>query len=185
MSDKDKNTGDEKEKKGLFGKAIDALTSRDEKEALEQALKERDETKKAADQAIAKEKLASAQAKAAAQKELQEAEKRAADAETRLKAMEAELAKKKQQEAVRERQVSGDFGKEAFTRQMAKPLAEHTVAAGETLSHLALKYYGHSTRDYFMVIYEANKATIGDDPGMIRPGMVLKVPELPADLKGK
>jgi len=56
---------------------------------------------------------------------------------------------------------------------------EHTVAKGETLSHLALKYYGHATKPYYMLIYDANKDLIGDDPNFIRTGMTLKIPELP------
>lgn len=64
-----------------------------------------------------------------------------------------------------------------------KILAEHKVAEGETLSHIALKHYGNAGRDYWMVIYEFNKAVIGDNPGMIRIGTELKIPELPANLK--
>lgn len=64
-----------------------------------------------------------------------------------------------------------------------KIIEEHKVVEGETLSHIALKYYGNAGRDYWMVIYEFNKAVIGDNPGMIRVGTVLKIPELPANLK--
>jgi len=56
---------------------------------------------------------------------------------------------------------------------------EHTVAKGETLSDLALKYYGHATKPYYMLIYEANKELIGDNPNFIRTGMILKIPNLP------
>ncbi|GAB4523019.1 MAG: hypothetical protein Fur0018_05480 [Anaerolineales bacterium] len=59
-------------------------------------------------------------------------------------------------------------------------IAEHTVAEGETLSHLALKYYGSAVKDKWIAIYEANKDTIGDNPNRIRVGMVLKIPQLPA-----
>jgi nucleoid-associated protein YgaU len=59
-----------------------------------------------------------------------------------------------------------------------KMMAEHTVAAGETLSDISLKYYKSAVKDKYMKIYEANKATIGDNPNMIKPGMVLKIPEL-------
>lgn len=58
-------------------------------------------------------------------------------------------------------------------------IAEHTVAADETLSHIALKYYGSAVKEKWMIIYEANKAVIGNNPGRIRPGQVLKIPELP------
>ena len=71
-----------------------------------------------------------------------------------------------------------------FARKVAllKTKAEHKVAAGETLSALALKYYG-KTKDYWMLIYEANKAAIGENPNVIKAGMVLKVPDLPEDMK--
>jgi nucleoid-associated protein YgaU len=56
--------------------------------------------------------------------------------------------------------------------------AEHTVAEGETLSDLALKYYGSAVEEKWMAIYKANKAVIGDNPNIIKPGQVLKIPEL-------
>jgi nucleoid-associated protein YgaU len=51
---------------------------------------------------------------------------------------------------------------------------KHTVAAGETLSHLALKYYGKAND--WKEIYELNKDVIGDDPGKIKPGQELIIP---------
>ena len=59
-------------------------------------------------------------------------------------------------------------------------LAEHTVAPDETLSHIALKYYGSAVKDKWMVIYEANREAIGENPNVLRPGLVLKIPKLPA-----
>ncbi len=86
-----------------------------------------------------------------------------------------------------QREVPDSWKKRPEEPAAAKPevkiLKEHTVAEGETLSHIALKYYGNAGRDYWMVIYEFNKAEIGDNPGMIRVGTVLKIPELPANLK--
>ncbi len=64
------------------------------------------------------------------------------------------------------------------TQPAVKVKAEHTVKAGETLSDLALKYYGSAVKDKWMAIYEANKAVIGDNPNLIKPGQVLKIPEL-------
>jgi nucleoid-associated protein YgaU len=71
--------------------------------------------------------------------------------------------------------------------QAAQPkfIAEHTLTAEETLSHLALKYYGHATKPYYMVIYEANKDVIGENPNRVRPGLKIKIPELPTELKDK
>ena len=60
---------------------------------------------------------------------------------------------------------------------------KHVVAEGQTLSQLAQKYYGHVTEPYWRLIYEANKAVIGDNPGIIRPGTVLQIPELTPELK--
>jgi len=57
-------------------------------------------------------------------------------------------------------------------------LAEHTVVSGETLSHISLKYYNSATPAKYMVIYEANKDVIGDNPNMIKVGMVLNIPKL-------
>jgi nucleoid-associated protein YgaU len=60
-----------------------------------------------------------------------------------------------------------------------KYMAEHTVSGDETLSHISLKYYGSAAKDKWMIIYEANKDVIGDNPNTIRAGQVLKIPELP------
>ena len=57
-------------------------------------------------------------------------------------------------------------------------IAEHTVASGETLSHISLKYYGSAVKAKYMLIYEANKDLIGDNPNIIVPGTVLKIPKL-------
>lgn len=64
-------------------------------------------------------------------------------------------------------------------------LAEHKLAADETLSHLALKYYGSAAEAYWRVIYDANKSSIGPNPAAVKPGMVIKVPVLPEALKKK
>lgn len=56
-------------------------------------------------------------------------------------------------------------------------IANHTVAPDDTLSGIALKYYGSAIREKWMPIYEANKDVIGDDPGRIKPGTVLRIPK--------
>jgi len=71
----------------------------------------------------------------------------------------------------------GQAPKEA-PKPAGKIIAEHTVAAGETLSHIALKYYGSAAKEKYMAIYEANKDIIGDNPNVVKPGQVLKIPEL-------
>jgi nucleoid-associated protein YgaU len=170
---------DEK-KKGLFGKAIDAFSSRDEKEAAEKAKQAELEARKKASQARAQQMKVSKQAseaKAAAA----EAEKRAKAAEEKLKKMEAEERKEKMMEQVRKTKEERD----ALIAKAAQPkfIAEHKLTADETLSHLSLKYYGSATRPYWMVIYEANKDVIGDNPAHVYPGLVVNIPELPAELK--
>jgi nucleoid-associated protein YgaU len=72
---------------------------------------------------------------------------------------------------------------EAVEQAAPQFLAEHTVEAGETLSHIALKYYKNANKPFYMAIYEANKATIGDNPNRIKPGMLLHIPVLPEDFK--
>ena len=83
-----------------------------------------------------------------------------------------------------------EFGKEPEDINESRPaqptsnqakveyIAEHTMKADETLSHLALKYYGSAVREKWMIIYEANKGVIGDNPNHVRPGTVLKIPKL-------
>lgn len=75
-----------------------------------------------------------------------------------------------------------ELGKSAHAPSPAanspKVMAEHKVAGGETLSGIALKYYQSAAKEKWMAIYEANKEMIGDNPGMIKVGQVLKIPEL-------
>jgi nucleoid-associated protein YgaU len=68
------------------------------------------------------------------------------------------------------------------TRQL---VAEHTVQAGDTLSEIALKYYGNASRRHYMYIFNTNKNVIGKDPDNIQVGMELKIQELPERLKGE
>ena len=184
------STEDEK-KKGLFDKAIDALSSRDEKEALEAALEELEAAKQAAAQAqaeAAKAKAAAtsatAQAKVETQKAIKEAQKRADEAESKAKTLEAHIQRTRE---ARQREMQLERQRQMEARQAAaaapKIITEHTLTSEETLSHLALKYYGHATKPYWMVIYEANKDVIGDNPNRVKRGLVLKIPELPPELK--
>lgn len=75
----------------------------------------------------------------------------------------------------------------ALVKAAAAPkiIAEHTVKKDETLSHIALKYYGSAAKPYYMVIYEANKAAIGSSPNRVKQGLKLQIPELPDELKKK
>lgn len=60
----------------------------------------------------------------------------------------------------------------------AKVLATHKVAAGESLSAIAQKYYGSGAKEKWMAIYAANKALIGDNPAALKVGQELKIPKL-------
>ena len=76
------------------------------------------------------------------------------------------------------------MAKEAFDRQKRslgsakKPEAakKHTVAAGESLAAIAQKYYGSSSKESWMKIYNANRFTIGDNPSAIKVGQELTIP---------
>lgn len=59
----------------------------------------------------------------------------------------------------------------------SKVKAEHTVVSGETLSSISMKYYDSADKEDWMAIYEANKDVIGDNPNVIKPDQVLKIPE--------
>ena len=58
--------------------------------------------------------------------------------------------------------------------------AQHTVVSGDTLTLIALHYYGPGANDKAALIYEVNRAAIGDNPYMLKPGMVLRIPEPPS-----
>jgi len=110
-----------------------------------------------------------------------------------------EIERKKAEEAAKAQQAaqppvapptpaSGSFvGMPGFTPAQIAPkiIAKHTLTADQTLSHVALKYYGSAYKPYWMVIYNANKEIIGDNPAHVREGMVLDIPELPEELKAK
>jgi hypothetical protein len=52
------------------------------------------------------------------------------------------------------------------------------VAAGDSLSTLAAKYYG--TEEYWTLLWDANLKNVGPNPNRIAPGMQLRVPPLAA-----
>ncbi len=51
---------------------------------------------------------------------------------------------------------------------------EYTVQSGDSLSAIALKFYGNAGE--WDKIYQANKGIIGDNPNMIQVGQTLKIP---------
>jgi len=50
----------------------------------------------------------------------------------------------------------------------------YTVQAGDTLSAIAKRFYGHANE--YMAIFNANKDQL-KDPDQIKPGQVLKIPQ--------
>jgi nucleoid-associated protein YgaU len=50
----------------------------------------------------------------------------------------------------------------------------YTVQKGDSLSKIAKKHLGDANA--WKKIYEANRATIGDDPDLIKPGQKLQIP---------
>ena len=54
----------------------------------------------------------------------------------------------------------------------------HTVAAGDTLISLSRSYYGKD--GLWELIYDANRALIGDDPAALKVGMKLRIPKKPS-----
>ena len=131
------------------------------------------------------------------------ADKRVTDLEAALKKAESEADMKDRQIAslqqrltaaearVRQMVTADEAERKAAAEEQAKEgaavssMKEHKLTADETLSHLALKYYGSAYEPYWRVIYEANKDLIGDNPARVRPGMMIKIPPLPEELKNK
>ncbi|MCU0495281.1 MAG: LysM peptidoglycan-binding domain-containing protein [Chloroflexaceae bacterium] len=54
----------------------------------------------------------------------------------------------------------------------------YTVQSGDTLSGLALRFYGQASR--WRLLYDANRDVIGGNPGLLRVGTTLLVPPLDA-----
>jgi nucleoid-associated protein YgaU len=112
--------------------------------------------------------------------------------QAKLKAQQAAAQKALAQKAAVQKAASAtgptfpqQVAKEAMRQTLAKVIAKHTIVDDETLTHLSLRYYGHTTEPYWRLIYEFNKAIIGPDYHNIYNGLVLEIPELPEYLKDK
>lgn len=180
--------------RGIFDSMINAVSSRDEKAALEAAKQHMAELEKqvqvnaqraeAAEKKVAELQAALSKAQTDSQAALAKLqadlkiasstmtllEQRATAAEAKVKAFEDEKI------AAQQASYAADMAK-------AKVLATYTTTDKDTLSDLALKYYGHATPKYWQLIYEANKDAIGPNPNKVRPGTVLNIPVLPDDMK--
>jgi nucleoid-associated protein YgaU len=177
-----------KEKKSIFDRMIDMVSTRDEKQEVEELQKEVQEAQMkamAAKEAAAKSSMQDDKEKAELQKRLEEANKRAAEAEAKAKQLENKLQKS---EAIPPSEDASRWEERYGRKEKAagqEIITTHELTSEETLSHLALKYYGHATKPYWMVIYEANKDVVGDNPNLVHKGMQIKIPELPDELKEK
>ncbi len=162
----------DKEKKGIFGKVTDAFSSKDEKEEIAKLEEELEASKKAI-----KSLLDQNRDKSKVSAEADAAEKRIKELEAKLREAEREKMIDARRKIKEERMAGLEQAKET------KVMTTHKVAAGETLSHLALKYYKHATPPYWQLILEQNKEALQGNERNVREGMELEIPELPEDLK--
>jgi nucleoid-associated protein YgaU len=86
----------------------------------------------------------------------------------RTQAAEARPVRSAPTRTVREPQASEDLD-----GRLGTEFREHTVARGETLSHIAQRYYGRSS--LWRRIYDANRDVI-ESPDRVSEGTVLRVP---------
>jgi len=185
----------------LLDQAINLVTNRDEKAALEEAKKHLMEAEqKAAD--FEKKATANAQRAEAAERQVADLQAKlnksqadsqaivtklqaeAQGAKTYIAQLEARVAAAEAKAKLYEDEKLSDQRKAAMdAAERARTLDTHTLTDKETLSDLALKYYGHATEPYWRLIYEANKEAIGANPNRVRPGVALKIPVLPPEMK--
>jgi chromosome segregation ATPase len=174
-------------KKGLFGKAVDALSSRDEKEEIEELQAQLEQAKKDASAAKSSLKTVLGQ-KTKAKKDKDEAEQEATEAQEKIAELEAKLEKLLEKEHARQVEKRKEKMADRIERRRSargpKIIAKHTVESNnQTLSHVALKYYKHATPPYWKYLLEHNSEVLDGSEKNIRQGMVLEIPELPDDLK--
>jgi nucleoid-associated protein YgaU len=168
-----------KDKKGLFEKVTDAFSSKDEKEEISQLKQELEEAKKEAEASKKAIKDLLEQ-----NRDNSEAKAKAEVAEKRIKELENRLETVEHKKIVEERKAkSAAKRSELEKRRKLEALTTHTVKSGETLSHIALKYYKHATPPYWKLILEQNQDLLEGNERNLREGMEIEIPELPEDLK--
>jgi len=172
------NMADDDKKKGLFGKAVDAISGRDEKEAISNLEAELEETKKEADAAKEAIKSLLKKDKTDSDKEVKDAEKKIAELESKLKDLERDKEIEARKADLQERMA------EIEAQRKPEIITKHTVDKRDpTLSHIALKYYKHATPPYWKYLLEHNMEVLDGSEKNVRVGMVLDIPELPEELK--
>jgi nucleoid-associated protein YgaU len=178
------------DKKGLFDKAVDALSSRDEKEKISDLQAELAQAKKEAEASqqalknLMNKNMAAKVDKREVESEAKAAEKKIAELEQKLAYFmekDRERLAEDRKKMLEERQAR----LEASRKQAAEPviMKTHKVEAGETLSHIALKYYNHATPPYWKLLLEHNTEILKGSEKNVRTGMELVIPELPEELK--
>jgi chromosome segregation ATPase len=196
-------------KKNIFNAAIDALSSRDEKAAADAARAEAEAAKAELDKAKAamdaaqktaadlRAQLAQMQQKAqtdqAQQAQMIEQARKAADAdraalEAQRVALEAEKAQFQAEKAAMEAEkaaASKAAEEQAAAAAAVPPAIKHVWTREDTYASLAQKYYGKFTEPYWRLIYEHNRAIIGNHPNAIRVGLEIEIPPLPEELGGQ
>jgi DNA repair exonuclease SbcCD ATPase subunit len=184
---------DEGKKKNIFDRAIDALTDRDEKAAAEAARLEAEQKAEAARKAAEEQaKFDAKRAELAAEKARADAEAARKEAQELQKKLDDQRVQKERDEQRAEleaaRARTAAAAQQAAQAAMAQKAAEdakikHVWTNEDTYAGLAQKYYGSFSEPYWRLIYNHNKAIIGDHPNAIRTGLEIEIPPLPDELK--
>ena len=160
------------DKKGIFDNLFGKKDAKDKVEEVVEAAKDKAEEAAKSVKEEAKEVLDKAKDEAliAAENAKRVADAARMKAETEARKAEYEARKLANQAAAKQEEA-------------AKYIDTYTVTADDTLSHIALRFYGKATPPYYTLIYEANKDVIGANMNVIVPGQVLQIPVLPEELK--
>lgn len=98
-------------------------------------------------------------------------------AETRRRMEEAKARRQRETAAAGASPASTTAAAPGATAPSTAPAAgggEYTVQSGDSLSKIAQQKLGDANK--WRQIYDANRATIGDDPDLIKPGQRLRIP---------
>jgi nucleoid-associated protein YgaU len=171
---------EEQQQKGLFGQAIDVMSSRDEKEAAKKAENEAAAAEHKARLERAKREAAEAKARATQEKfrEVEETLKRAEQEAAHSKAeREAARAKARVARMERERQREEREMKRRLREQAqegkTKEARTYVVKSGDNLIKIARELLGDAAR--WPEIFVTNEDKI-KDPNLIYPGQELDMP---------
>lgn len=183
----EKISDEEAEALDLIARALRATDTDRAKRAAAEAAAHRAEIKK--QQAAAKQVREAAQ-KAELEKKMAEMQKKAEAAEKEAKRREEQAKKQAALREARRKRLAEARRKAAAAKAVAAAAAEqkaaeaaaaaaaaarkYVVQPGDTLSHIALQFYGNAND--WRKIHEANKDVI-KNPGLIYPGQEFTIPE--------